>query len=372
MEYSRLHSLKVVPEPQAGGCEWAPHFFICFCQREPPGVYVKDMTHFRKFFSWIVFFFVFYACDEELNWNPIDTSGIEIKSVDVYVDYSSAIIFGDINVSDNMSRITGVEVHYGTTHEKLDNTANGEFDNVNGFSVELAQLEDGTQYYYRTDILVGKASVLGVVKDFVTFPLGPVDLDLPSGNKWASCNLGAAMPTESGDYFAWAEIQPKTRYDWDTYKWGNAYNNLVKYTTTSYNAVKDNIFELVKEDDAASQILGEYYYTPSYNDWKELFENCTITTLKVNGLSTIKISSSKERNNNKKFIVLRGDTRYFKGTAITASDSGGHYWTSTLNTTDDSKARSIEVYSIDGTRVAQYDMSNERCFGLPIRPIYKK
>ena len=35
-----------------------------------------------------------------------------------------------------------------------------------------------------------------------------VDLGLPSGIKWAICNLGAAKPTEYGDYFAWGETTP--------------------------------------------------------------------------------------------------------------------------------------------------------------------
>ena len=31
-----------------------------------------------------------------------------------------------------------------------------------------------------------------------------VDLGLPSGTKWATCNIGAASPEDYGDYFAWA------------------------------------------------------------------------------------------------------------------------------------------------------------------------
>ena len=46
-----------------------------------------------------------------------------------------------------------------------------------------------------------------------------VDLGLPSGLKWATCNVGATTPEEYGDYFAWGEIEPKEVYDWSTYKW---------------------------------------------------------------------------------------------------------------------------------------------------------
>ena len=30
-----------------------------------------------------------------------------------------------------------------------------------------------------------------------------VDLGLPSGTKWATCNVGASKPEEYGDYYAW-------------------------------------------------------------------------------------------------------------------------------------------------------------------------
>ena len=36
-----------------------------------------------------------------------------------------------------------------------------------------------------------------------------VDLGLPSGLKWAKCNLGASKPSDYGDYYAWGETAPK-------------------------------------------------------------------------------------------------------------------------------------------------------------------
>lgn len=48
-----------------------------------------------------------------------------------------------------------------------------------------------------------------------------VDLDLPSGTLWATCNVGASTPEEYGDYFAWGETEPKREYNWSNYKWMN-------------------------------------------------------------------------------------------------------------------------------------------------------
>ena len=47
-----------------------------------------------------------------------------------------------------------------------------------------------------------------------------VDLGLPSGTLWATCNVGANAPEEYGDYFAWGEIVPnKETYGWSTTAW---------------------------------------------------------------------------------------------------------------------------------------------------------
>ncbi len=40
---------------------------------------------------------------------------------------------------------------------------------------------------------------------------GFVDLGLPSGTKWASCNVGAEKPEDFGLYFAWGETEGYTR-----------------------------------------------------------------------------------------------------------------------------------------------------------------
>ena len=59
-----------------------------------------------------------------------------------------------------------------------------------------------------------------------------VDLGLPSGTLWATCNVGASNPEEYGDYFAWGETEPKDYYDWNTYKWSkDSSDTLTKYCT---------------------------------------------------------------------------------------------------------------------------------------------
>ena len=57
-----------------------------------------------------------------------------------------------------------------------------------------------------------------------------VDLDLPSGTLWATCNVGAETPEGIGDYFAWGETEPKDVYDWSGYKYGDIVDGLFAMT----------------------------------------------------------------------------------------------------------------------------------------------
>lgn len=103
-----------------------------------------------------------------------------------------------------------------------------------------------------------------------------VDLSLPSGNLWAKYDLGADgcidSFTEDGGLFAWGEIEPKETFSWSNYRFGTE-NNLTKYNST------DNLTVLEPADDAATQILGYNWRTPSREDWNELltFEDLALS-----------------------------------------------------------------------------------------------
>ena len=113
-----------------------------------------------------------------------------------------------------------------------------------------------------------------------------VDLGLPSGTLWATCNVGAVTAEEYGDYFAWGETQPKKHYSWRTYKWCNKeWNKLTKYCDkTSYgdNGFADNLTTLESCDDAATANLGNGWRTPSSTEIQELIDNCRCGWRKLN------------------------------------------------------------------------------------------
>lgn len=310
----------------------------------------------------------FVSCQELV---PDDITGIYIKSDDVFVEYTSAKVFGEIRISENPERISEVRVYYGPSSENLDKSVLAAYDTANGFSADLVSLEDGMQYFYRIDIIVGKTPIMGQVKDFITFPQGPVDLDLPSGKKWASQNLGAANPTERGDHYAWGEVKTKEKYDWATYKYcdNGDYTKLTKYTiheASAYGGV-DNLSELQTPDDAASVNLGSGWKTPSLQEWIELIDNCYYKYSKINGIGGLVIKSSKDMNNNKKFIFLPEYPGAFSGTQF--KDTEDSYWTSTLKTDAvfDDYALIIKPSLVQGFYTSFHA---QRSSGLGVRPIY--
>jgi len=104
-----------------------------------------------------------------------------------------------------------------------------------------------------------------------------VDLGLPSGTLWATCNVGANVPEGSGDYFAWGETKPKSNYTWSTYAHCNGTGNkLTKYCTSGScgdNGFTDDLVELLPEDDAATANWGEKWQTPDSAQLAELFDS---------------------------------------------------------------------------------------------------
>lgn len=126
-----------------------------------------------------------------------------------------------------------------------------------------------------------------------------VDLGLPSGNLWATCNLGASSPEAYGDYYAWGEVEPKQEYTYPNHKWYKEGTPSLGFT--KYNN-EDGKLTLEDEDDAVIQNLGNGWRTPTLADFREL-TNQKLTTIKkttLNGVAGYQITSKK----NKKSIFI--------------------------------------------------------------------
>ena len=148
-----------------------------------------------------------------------------------------------------------------------------------------------------------------------------VDLCLPSGLLWATCNVGADNPEDYGYYFAWGETQPKDVYNWSTYQYCNGSSNtLTKYTGS------DGLTTLLPEDDAATTNWGSDWRMPTYEEWQELLDNTTVTWTTQNGVNGQLFTAS---NGNSLFLPAAG---YRSGSSLFDAGSDGFYWSSSLYT----------------------------------------
>jgi len=123
-------------------------------------------------------------------------------------------------------------------------------------------------------------------------------VDLGLSVKWATFNVGATRPEEYGDYFAWGETEPKTNYDWSTYKYCNGSENaLTKYCSKSdcgYNGYTDTKTTLDPDDDVAQIKWGGNWRMPTNPEIIELRYNCDWEWITQNGVNGWKVTSKKD------------------------------------------------------------------------------
>ncbi len=143
--------------------------------------------------------------------------------------------------------------------------------------------------------------------DELTFVNGrsAVDLGLPSGLKWATCNIGATQPEDFGKYYAWGEISKKGNYTEDN---SDTYGKTI------------NDFSGDAEYDVATAKWGEGWRMPTKDDFQELLDNCTCVKVTQNGVEGYKVIGI---NGNSIFLPLAG----YKG--YSHYDYYNIYWSST-------------------------------------------
>jgi len=199
-----------------------------------------------------------------------------------------------------------------------------------------------------------------------------VDLGLPSGTLWATCNLGADKPEDFGDFYAWGETTPKDAYTPENSTYLTARNTLS-----------------VRADAARRRWHGRWR-TPSVSQWAELRETCIWTWLpewteqrdpselarrwpsrdrrkrsQWAGHGTVKGYRIIGPNGNTIFLPAAGD---IDGTTHYGIDTYGDYWSSSLRPDDPRQAQGFIFYS-DGAFML-YNWS--RHSGHSIRPVRKR
>lgn len=181
-----------------------------------------------------------------------------------------------------------------------------------------------------------------------------VDLGLPSGILWASCNIGASSPSEIGDYFAWGEKESKDAYGWETYRLcRGSYDSIFKYTENDGKRVLD------PQDDVAKSMLGGEWRIPTKEDMEELVEECEWKWTRENGHLGWKVIGP---NNNYIFLPASGAASSYR---IAGVNELGRYWTATR---DDSDYSAYNLRFKDGTDTIVV-VDDTRFYGRTIRPV---
>ena len=192
-----------------------------------------------------------------------------------------------------------------------------------------------------------------------------VDLGLPSGLKWAKCNVGAKKETDYGYYFQWGDIvnKRKSNCGWTRYKHcKGTKDTMTKYCRYLLHGTVTDKSTLDPEDDAATQIMGGKWRMPTIAEFGELLYNTTKEWIQVNGVNGYKFTSS---NNGNSIFIPAADFR--SGSSFYGrEDYSGDIWSSSLFTSRPKNAWYLNFFSDDF-----YVDYADRNYGLMVRGVYE-
>ena len=256
-------------------------------------------------------------------WN--DGTTINPRTITVTRDMNFTAQF--VESSEKPELLGDIVVDGQVNQQDLDALVNAYLNNTN--ATKVTDLDsDGQLTMADITKLIG---VIGYVEDHEC-----VDLGLPSGTKWATCNIGASKPEDNGYFYAWGETEVKDSY---------TQNNYAHYdvTTNSYINIGSDIAG-TQYDVAHVKWRGEWVM-PSEDQFDELCDYCTKEWITLNGV------------NGRRFTGKNGNSIFLPA---------GEYWASN------------DYYSIDG--VSSYLQNDEdkaktkghsRFFANKVRPVMR-
>ena len=251
------------------------------------------------------------------------------------------------------------------------------------FTSTMSGLEPGTKYYVRAYATTSSGTLYGEQKEFTTKGNNGggddndddngggngddddepttgtinghewVDLGLPSGLKWATCNVGADSPEDYGNYYAWGETTTKSTYEDNSLTYG------LNESQLQSQGYIDGSGNLTPSHDAATANWGGDWRMPTKEEMRELIDKCTWTWTTQNGVNGYNVEGP---NGNSIFLPAAGDRIW---SSLLNDGFGGSYWSSTpYDNFDDCSA--YDLYFYDGSE-GVYGVG--RGSGLTVRPI---
>ena len=273
-------------------------------------------------------------------------SGVKISSIDERDDIQVGVAYSTRKTALHRDSLFSSKTTYVSDEDEFVVTLNG--------------LSSNTTYYYASFTLLEDEYALSDVKNFTTAECLTtgiinghewVDLGLPSGLMWATCNVGASSPEEYGDYFEWGETTTKSSYGFNSTTYG------LSTSTLQSRGIIDSDGNLTAAYDAATANWGGSWRMPTFDEMRELLDNCTWTWNTQNGVEGREVIGP---NGNSIFLPAAG---YRYATDLDYAGSGGYYWSATPGG-DSGYAFDLHFFS---SRYYWYD--NYRSVGQAVRPV---
>ena len=183
---------------------------------------------------------------------------------------------------------------------------------------------------------------------------GFVDLGLPSGTLWATCNVGATSPEQAGLFFAFGETIGFTAEQVE--------KGVRRFNKTSYKAKKFTS-DITLEEDAAHACMGGNWRMPTKAECQELIDNCDVVWTDDYGGTGVKGSVFTSRvNGNSVFFPAAG---YCLNSSVYEVGSYGDYWSA-------SWLSSVDAWCLFFSSRTQYVDLKFRYYGYSVRGVCKR
>lgn len=187
-----------------------------------------------------------------------------------------------------------------------------------------------------------------------------IDLGLPSGLKWASCNIGTTKPEGDGKYFSWGEAKTRSPFasSWEDYTFHTKKGLITKRDAmTKYNE-KDKLTVLESVDDTATLLWKGKWRMPTLEEYKELISHCKSKWVKINDIRGRQFTGP---NGNIIFLPCCGEFDERRWVPF------GAYWSSSLCSGSQDEVQCAQTIWFDSKSVTEGN--KYRYTGLHIRPV---
>ena len=197
-------------------------------------------------------------------------------------------------------------------------------------------------------------------------------VDLGLSVKWASYNVGATNPWEEGNFYAYGEVEPKSEYTLENYKWyydweGEDHDQWEEYLKLGATITGTNY-------DVAHVKWGDQWRMPTRDEWRELINNCDFTWTGMNGVTGAMVTS--RINGNSIFLPACGMQGY-KG-APRGSYQTGYYMTGNANVNTDKSGNKMTSTAVTlrfsrgaGNKLNAPQVTfSSKAGGIQVRPVH--